>query len=290
VACYQRLDDCFACEKIDFVDICSPPVMHDAALLHACDQKVHILCEKPLTLSFEVFARLRRYVVECERVVFTVHNWRYARLFQLIRSIVDAEAIGEPQYLEWRTLRTRPAGATQGGLGAWRSDRHVAGGGILIDHGWHLFYLAPWLLQKEPTAIAVQLGQEDAVYSLETSARGRIICGEAEVQFHLTWTADHRENAGFMRGTEGSIAFDASSLQISRPGEPVCERRLVESLVASSYHPEWFASLIKDFHRALEEPQYREASLRAAAICLALTRQGYESHRRGGVELPVFLY
>ncbi|MGE0683595.1 MAG: Gfo/Idh/MocA family protein [Candidatus Binatia bacterium] len=288
VACYQNLDDCFAHEKIDFVDICSPPLLHDEALLHACDQKVHILCEKPLTLSIDVFARLRRYVVECNRAVFTVHNWQYAPLFQLMQSILDAGTIGEPEYLEWRTLRTRPAGTAQDGLGAWRSDRRIAGGGILIDHGWHLFYLAPWLLHREPAAIAVQLGQEDT-QGLETSAQGRILCGEVEVQFHLTWTAERRENAGLMRGTAGSIAFDASSLRISRPGEPIRGQRVVESLVASSYHPEWFAPLVQDFHRALEEPQYREANLRAAATCLALTGQGYESHRRGGVELPILL-
>jgi len=287
-ACYQRLDDCFAHEKIDFVDICSPPLLHDEALLQACDQQMHILCEKPLTLSFETLARLRRYVVECERAVFTVHNWRYARLFQFVRSVIDAGTIGEPQYLEWRTLRTRPAGATPGGLGAWRSDRRVAGGGILIDHGWHLFYLTPWLLQKKPTTVAVQLGQEDAL-GLEASARGRILCGEAEAQFYLTWTADRRENAGCIRGTEGSIAFDASSLRISRPGEPLREQRFAETLVASSYHPEWFAPLLCDFQRAIEGRDSREANLKAAATCLALTKQGYESHQRGGVELPVFL-
>jgi predicted dehydrogenase len=284
---YRNIEACLARERVDFVDICTPPMLHDAALLRACEQGVHILCEKPLTLSSAIMQRLQRYAVEHDRVVFTVHNWQYAPLLQTLRATIAAGTIGAPECLEWKVMRTQPAGASNG-LGAWRVNQRIAGGGILVDHGWHLFYLAPFLLQKAPTAIAVRLeppgcGEVD----VEETAAGTISCGSAGVQFCLTWGADRRTHEGRVRGTKGTISFDAVSLRIERPGEPGCEQRFTESIIASSYHPEWFAPLLNDFYQALKEPASGEANLRAAATCLALLQQGYASHRQGGVRLPL---
>ena len=41
----------------------------------------------------------------------------------------------------WQTLRTRPAAAGDERGGNWRVDPAVAGGGVLTDHGWHVFYV-----------------------------------------------------------------------------------------------------------------------------------------------------
>jgi predicted dehydrogenase len=286
-ACYGSIEACLAREQIDFVDICTPPMLHDTVLLRACEQSVHILCEKPLTLSAALMRQLQRYAVERDRAVFTVHNWQYAPLLQTLRATIAAETIGAPECLAWKVLRAHPAGASHGS-GSWRTDRRIAGGGILVDHGWHLFYLAPFLLQKAPTAIAARLEPPGCgAVDIEETAAGTISCGSASVQFYLTWRADRRANEGYVRGTKGTIYFDAVSLLLERPDEPGCAQRFPESIIASSYHPEWFAPLLDDFYQALEEPSSGEANLRAAATCLALLQQGYASHRQGGVRLPL---
>ena len=46
-----------------------------------------------------------------------------------------------------RVLRTKPAVSAI--PGDWRKDPAVSGGGILVDHGWHNFYLMRRLLGDE---------------------------------------------------------------------------------------------------------------------------------------------
>lgn len=290
IACYRRVEDLFAHERLECVDICTPPLMHDALLLDAHARGMHILCEKPLTLSPALLQHLSTQADQYHQVIFTVHNWQYAPLFQTLKTILASGTIGSPTYSELRILRMNPAGLSTSGTGAWRLDPQIAGGGILIDHGWHVFYLAPFLLGREPSAVAAQLERRRLLREeVEDTATGTIeYAGGVRTHFHLTWAGERRSNEGLVQGTNGTIRFDACSLRIERPGAPVHEQRFAEALTASSYHPEWFAAVLDNFQREIEDPRLRHGNLQAAALCLTLTVRAYESHRRGGALLPLY--
>src|SRR5262245_58957136 len=49
VRCYAHLATLLAQERVDFLDICTPPALHEEGILQACARGVHVLCEKPLT-------------------------------------------------------------------------------------------------------------------------------------------------------------------------------------------------------------------------------------------------
>src|ERR1700733_13410065 len=46
---YNSVDELFRAEKLDFVDICTPPSMHAELAQKALEHNCHVLCEKPLT-------------------------------------------------------------------------------------------------------------------------------------------------------------------------------------------------------------------------------------------------
>jgi len=288
IAYYRRIEELFARERLDCIDICAPPLLHDVLLLAACQYNVHILCEKSLTLSPATWQGLHSYTEEQPRVVCTVHNWQYAPLFQTLKKLLAANTVGPPGYLELITLRTAPAGRVLTGENSWRLDPQVAGGGILIDHGWHVFYLVPWLLACKPRTIAVQLKRRrlpaDAV---EDTATGTIAGVDARARFHLTWAGERRSNERLLRGSKGTLRFDAASVVIEKSGEEPRKQHFTEPLTASSYHPEWFAAVLEEFQREIEDPSARGQNLQAAALCLALTERAYESHRCGGIALPL---
>ncbi len=50
---YERLEELFADEEIDMVDICLPPAMHCEAIVAAAKSGKHVLSEKPLALNVE---------------------------------------------------------------------------------------------------------------------------------------------------------------------------------------------------------------------------------------------
>jgi len=47
---YDGIDEMFAAEELDFVDICTPPASHAALACLALKAGAHVLCEKPLVI------------------------------------------------------------------------------------------------------------------------------------------------------------------------------------------------------------------------------------------------
>ncbi|MGJ8453815.1 Gfo/Idh/MocA family protein [Pseudothermotoga sp. U03pept] len=45
---FENFEQLCASEEIDVVDICAPTALHDAVIFSACENKKHVICEKPL--------------------------------------------------------------------------------------------------------------------------------------------------------------------------------------------------------------------------------------------------
>ena len=94
---------------LDFVDIVTPPHLHGRQTIAALERGLHVLCEKPLSLASEELEEASRLARKRGRVIFPVHNWKYAPLFRKLSELVRARAVGSIRHIEWHTLRTRPA-------------------------------------------------------------------------------------------------------------------------------------------------------------------------------------
>jgi predicted dehydrogenase len=153
---YDSVDALLAAEKLDFVDICTPPAFHSSAIRSALEAGAHVLCEKPLVLSSSELASLAALAREQARVLATVHNWRQAPVLLRATELVRSGAIGSVFLVRWETLRDQPAAAS-GPVDNWRVDPAVAGGGILVDHGWHALYAIQQWIPGEPDRVSARL-------------------------------------------------------------------------------------------------------------------------------------
>src|SRR5579864_7066413 len=79
---YDSTEELFRAEKLDFVDICTPPSSHAELALQALAHDCHVLCEKPLTLKPTDYTDLAKAMAQSGKTFFTVHNWKYAPIFQ----------------------------------------------------------------------------------------------------------------------------------------------------------------------------------------------------------------
>lgn len=273
VRCYDRLETLLAHEQVDFLDICTPPALHEAGILQACAHGVHVLCEKPLTCTAAAMQRILDAVRAADILVFAVHNWKYAPIVQALHRLLQEGAIGTPTALEFTTLRTKPAGTT-----GWRLDPDIAGGGILLDHGWHAFYLLLFLLQAPPQGIAATIERR---LFLETDVEDTVTCTvtfpQAEARIHLTWAASERRNRVVLQGTDGVVTLDDASIYLAPQGQAPRTLTFPTALSAGSYHPDWFAAMLPDFHTALGDRRQWDDSLREAETCLRLTLLAYRS-------------
>ena len=272
---YADLVSAIAAEgKLDFVDVATPPKFHASSSIAALESHVHVLCEKPLALDWAEIGELRRAARRSGHALFAVHNWKYAPLFGRLRGLLRAGAIGEPREIDWQVLRPNPPqGAADTG---WRLDRSQAGGGILMDHGWHAFYLMLFLAGRAPRAISAKVGH-DLGFEVESDARCEIDFAGLVAHIQLRWGAPERKTGGVVRGALGEIRIEDDRLVVAVTGRAEEVTRFSPALSASSYHPEWFPALLEDFRGEILHLDRRGRSLAEAASVAELMAAAYRS-------------
>jgi len=271
---YEALLD--AEKSLDFVDVATPPFLHYQQVSAALARGLNCLCEKPLALAPEEAEALKRSASAAGKTIFTVHNWAYSPQWLKIRSLVESGAVGELRHVELHALRTKPAG---GALpGDWRKQADQAGGGILVDHGWHNLYLLYRLLKAKPGRVMARLQpssgavEEEATVFLEfPSASGMI---------YLTWRSGVRRNTALVVGSRAVLELLDDEIVLRT--ETGAERISFDNpLSAGSSHPTWFSAMLPDFIDELSDPAKRGRNLEEAAFCLGIIHRAYQAVRQG---------
>jgi predicted dehydrogenase len=282
---YATLDEMLEQERLDLVDVATPPVTHVDIVLQLIAKRINVLCEKPLALKPEDCNHIRSAASAAHVVVFTAHNWKSAPIIRTAKRVLRRGDIGTVSRLEIETLRTTPPGSADGAT--WRLDPALAGGGILVDHGWHAFYLALSMLEAEPVAVSARTAQRkftDA--AVEDSAECTIEFPSAVAEVTLTWAADRRANALRFTADHGTMEVADRTLIVRPDGREPAETAFAQALSAGSYHPDWFTTMLDDLRDELYEPSLRGANFREAEACCRLLELCYRSSAAGGVRLP----
>jgi predicted dehydrogenase len=284
---YATLDQLLRAEKLDFVDVATPPASHTEIVLAALARHVNVLCEKPLTTQPSDCGRIRSAASAARARVFTAHNWKYAPIFRTAKRTLRRGDLGRVSYVRLETIRTTPP-SDAGETGAWRLDPALAGGGILVDHGWHAFYLAHHLVEAEPIAITVVTTQRKFVTAgVEDTAECTIEFPTARAEILLTWAGEERRNTGLVTGELGTVAINDRTLVTTVGDRTPITTPFAQALSAGSYHPDWFAAMLDDFREDLEAPTGRGGNFREAEICCWLLEAGYRSSAAGGVRVTL---
>ena len=216
VRVYDDLELMLDGEAPDFVDVASPPGLHHDAARAALAAGAHVLVEKPLALTLAEFDELAALAAEKRRVLMCVHNWKYAPAYAAARRAIEAGRLGAIRFISIDRLRTEPAGAGGSG-GKWRSSA-ASGGGILIDHGWHVFYLMYWLLGGD-SPVSFRRGSNrrpaSTLTTLPTCASGSAV--ERSSRIHLSWRAPVRRTSALIYGERASLEIEGRSRAAHRP-------------------------------------------------------------------------
>jgi len=264
---YKSAQELFRKEKnLDFVDISSPPHLHFPHAVLAFENKTHVLCEKPLGLTPKAVDDLRRCSEKARKVLYCVHNWKYAPLIQKLNELLKDKSIGMIHHIQWHTLRSRPATVSTSKSNNWRTDRTLSGGGILMDHGWHSIYLLRWLLGREPISVLGDLKFSNS--GPEYEACCLMNYGSTTAFIYLSWNAAFRNHWGIFYGSSGSLEVRDDCLLIKKGSLPPQVYSFPEGLSKGSAHPEWFYFMLDDFQKALETPASNNETIREAVTCI----------------------
>jgi predicted dehydrogenase len=279
-----NLDDLPTDLHVDVVDICCPPRWHADAAVDAIARGYHVLCEKPLFLDMGEARRVRAALSGAASVVYPSHNYKFAPVVQRMRAAVMGEALGQLEEGHFRTMRTSHARGTEGWQPDWRRNPQIAGGGILQDHGTHAAYLATYLTGLRPDwVVCTTAGDEDR------AERGAVLTiglvGGPEVHIEMSWEASERHTSYLLRGTGGSVRFDADRFR-HETAVGVIE---MKSSFAQDAYPTWFASMFDDFIELVRDPGRQGPLLAEAEQAAAVIAAAYQSAARGGARIPLDL-
>ena len=286
---YDSIDALVDDGRLDFVDICTPPTSHASVIRRALQRGLHVLCEKPLVHTMEDLAWVTSLAEKSRRVLHTVHNWHHAPIVRRTSELVREGAIGAVRRVVWRTHRTRPAAAADENSPNWRVDPAVAGGGVLTDHGWHVFYVLRRWIGAGPTAVSAQLDRRrHLTLAVEDTASVRLTFPAATADILLTWAADVRQNWAEVVGTEGRLELRDDTLVWHRATPAAAQQwRCPPALSDGSHHPDWFHAVVDEFLAEVTSDRPNRGNLAEASLCLALESAARESSRHAGRLVPV---
>ena len=287
-AWYDSSEALYASENLDFVDICTPPAQHADDIRTALDHGVHVLCEKPLVSAIDQLAPITARAAQQECVVHTVHNWLQAPPVQKVTELVEAGTIGAVSDCRWETIRNKPAAASSD-TDNWRTDPRLAGGGILVDHGWHALYIILRWMRRPPQAISAVLeNRKFKDLPIEDTATVTLIFADGRAEILLTWAGEGRENQAELSGDDGTISLSDGAVSWRKNGAASADGRwqATEGLSQGSHHPDWFGGVVDEFIAAIEGTDDANAAtpgnLADASLCARLIDLAKTSSRRGG--------
>lgn len=136
-------------DGIEVVSIVTPNQFHFAGCKAFLEAGIHVICDKPMTLSLDESLELQKIVEQSGLVfVLTQNNTGYPMVRQA-RSMVQDGKIGAIRNLnvsyiqDWLTTSLESRGQKQA---VWRMDPRLAGaGGVIADLGVHAFNLAAFI-------------------------------------------------------------------------------------------------------------------------------------------------
>ncbi|MGE5343704.1 MAG: Gfo/Idh/MocA family protein [Candidatus Omnitrophota bacterium] len=282
VTCYPTVDDLLDRQTVDFVDICSPPVFHPEAIRKCSQRGIHLLCEKPLGTSPQDLVRLTELLGENRNrpfVFMPCHQYRYSPIWKRFKYFIDTAEDDSRFFLQFNIFRPRADQGYFPGNVNWRTERSIAGGGILADTGVHYLALCLWMLGGPIHIRASTLCLNHALPNVEDTAVVFLECQKGVADIVLTWGADRRANSARIVSRTGSLIYDGQSLEHRRCNDN--ESIPVPDASDKTTYTGMYVSLFDEFIGRVETKKNDSAWVQEALDTARILFSCYESAQTG---------
>lgn len=137
---FTDVDTMLSETDLDALIITSPNNTHYPYTMKALEAGLHVLCEKPLALSYAHAKEMAELAEAKGLTTMTPFTYSYMPTAQYLKQLIDAGYLGTPYSLNLRYY----TGFGRDSSYSWRFDKAIAGSGALGDIGSHFLYLAYW--------------------------------------------------------------------------------------------------------------------------------------------------
>lgn len=124
ISIYASLDKLLASERVDIIDICTPSYLHCELSIKALQHGVHVLSEKPMSLTAEDAEKIISVANQTDKFFMTAHVVRFMQPYVYLKSVIDSGELGELVRLDMKRLSSIPLWSWDD----WMRDTSRSGG------------------------------------------------------------------------------------------------------------------------------------------------------------------
>lgn len=288
--------DALLAMELDVVDLCTPPVVHEAQIEQCLTAGVHVVCEKPLVDSVAACDRVRalaeRSLAESGARLMPVLQYRFGAGAAQARALVEAGVTGRLFTASASTWWRRDASyyAEAPWRGTWEGER----GGTVLSHSLHVHDLLTWIggplvevraltatrvnpIETEDCAVAIGRTTDGALMSMNVNL------GAATESSRLVWCF---ENVTIESSTEAyNPAAGPWTFEFTSPDAAAAADDAWAGIVPT---PPLLVGQLAAFVAALTGGGAFPVTVDDAQASLELVTAWYRSARTGSVEtLPL---
>jgi predicted dehydrogenase len=267
---YGSYQEMAAGTKVDAIIVCTPPVTHHEISVYFLKRKVHVLCEKPLSIDGASAQEMLDAAIKAGVKLTMASKYRYVEDVIRAKSIVTSGILGE--IILFENAFTSRVDMTS----RWNANPKISGGGVLIDNGAHSVDLMRYFLGPLDAVQVVEgkrvqgLPVEDTVRIFVRSAGG--VMGSIDLSWSINKELDSYIN---IYGSHGTIAVGWK-----------------ESKYRQSSSPDWvvfgkgydkvqaFRSQISNFARSILGKEMLLITARDAIASVEVMEAAYRALRR----------
>jgi predicted dehydrogenase len=271
---YSNVDELFANENIDFIDLCTTPRSHYELLKKAAERNINIICEKPFTASVEESLKISDIIKRTNIAFIPCHQYRYSPIWSEFKKMAESGNGTDKYFAQFDVLRTKADEGFDVNNPGWRTDSKISGGGIIADTGVHYIYLIHWIFGK-PMRITANTYNVSHNYSVEDTAMFIIETAKGVAQVNLSWGGDRRYNAAKIISKKGGLYYDGIKMVKNIGG--IEENIPVPDASDKSHYINYYVNLFDDFIHEVDTKSAKQFWIDEAAASVQILKKCYES-------------
>lgn len=152
-------------DDVDIVMVLAPHYLHHPMVMDSLRSGKHVLCEKPISVSVAEADEMINTARDCGKQLFVMLNMRFGPSGRKIKELLGNQSMGRvfmarSGYFGYEVERLAD-------MSHWKGDLKKAGGGVLVDGGYHIVDLMNSFLGRA-TSVSALGGQ----YVVQAEGKG----------------------------------------------------------------------------------------------------------------------
>ena len=208
-------------DGIEAVSIVTPNHLHADAAVAFLEAGIHVICDKPLSVSHAEGLRIKQSLQQSSAQFFLTHNYTGYPLIREARDMISTGKLGKIRVVQAEYAQdwlAEPLETTGQKQASWRTDpKATGGGGAIGDIGTHAYNLVQYITGLEAQELAADLTSFVPGRAVDDNAHIWLrFKGGAKGQLWVSQVAVGNENALLLRiyGDQGGLEWEQENPNI----------------------------------------------------------------------------